>query len=215
MGDPPLVTTTNLDTGESTAWTDSVVILDDGSLGTIFFALLEVQAGDTYRMDVRDGAEAITRATTKVPSTAGLAAGTPSRVRSGDLIQPLIWEDLRRGREAHVHYRVLSLPSSADTTIVLTYAGSGEITALGWSIGVMLDRDYRLVRRFIENARGDTALVLIDVSMSIEALSPEWVVTGDATNIENGSGFFASVGRFRESWTLDSTTIRSIGFRAP
>lgn len=215
VGDPPIVTTTELQTGQSVTWRDSVVVLDDGSFGRIYFSSFDVQTGATYRMDVRDEGASPTQAFTSVPSTSGIVAFTPQRNRFGDLEQALLWKDLPRAREAHVHYRVRGMSSGADTTIAISYVGLGNALTNGWTFDVTLDRDTRLVRRFAEQTIGDTSLVLLDVSMSLESPSEEWTVIGETSNIENGSGFFASVGRFRESWSLDSTIVRSIGYRTP
>lgn len=215
LGDPPVVTTTERQTGHSVVWRDSVVVMEDGSPGRIYFSTFDVQTGATYRMDVRDEGAPPTRATTTVPATSGIVVFTPHLNRFGDLEQRLRWEDLPRAREAHVHYRVRGVSSGADTTIAISYIGSGEISARGWTVHVTLDRDSRLVRRFAEQAFGDTSLVLLDVSMSLESPSEEWAVLGEPFNIENGSGFFASVARFRESWSLDSSIVRSIGYRTP
>lgn len=215
LSDPPSVSTTNLLTGDSIDWTDSLVVLEDGALGRIFFATFDVQKSVTYRLDVRDGGTAPTRASTTVPAASGILPGTPYLNRFGDLEQPLIWQDLPHAREAHVHYRVRGHSTGIDTTVVVTYAGFGDASPRGWTINVTLERDYRLVRRFAANAVGDTSLVLLDFSMSIEAPSQEWTATDEASNIENGSGFFGSVARFKESWSLDSTLIRSLGYRTP
>lgn len=215
VDDPPVAISTHLGTGETVAWQDSVITLEDGSLGLVFFASFEVQPATTYRLDVANDGAAPTRAFTTLPGTNGISSSVPRRDRFNDLEQTLFWSNLARARDALVHYHVQALPSGADTTIAVTYIDSGEVTSNGWLIDVSLDRDYRIVRRLVETATGDTALVLLDLSMSIEALSEEWLVTGDATNIENGTGFFGSIARFRESWSLDSTIVQSIGYRTP
>ncbi len=213
--DPPLVTTTNLHTGETVVWADSLIRLENGSLGLVYFAGFDIQPSATYRLDVTDEGAEPTRAFTTVPGTNGIIAGTPHPNRFGDLEQTVLWGSIARARDAHVFYQVRTLPTGVDTTIAISYVGLGERAPEGWIFGVTLERDYRLVRRFTESARGDTAIALLDLSMSIEAPSEEWTVTEEASNIENGTGFFASVGRFRESWSLDTTILQSIGYRTP
>lgn len=215
VDDPPSVSTTNLTSGETAVWADSVVELEDGSRGVVYFASFDVQPSTRYRLDVADDGVEPTSGFTTVPGTPGILTGTPIENRFGDLEQTIFWSSIARARNANVHYRVRTLPSRFDTTIVISYPGLGERLPEGWAFSVTLGRDFRLVRRFVESANDDSTIALIDVSMSIEAPSEEWSETGESSNIENGSGFFASVGRFRESWSLDSTTVRSLGYEVP
>lgn len=210
----PNVLSTDLETGVKTAWSDSLVTLADGSSGLVYYAAFDVRPGSQYLLEVSDESEKPTRATTSVPESIGLIAGTPRRNFMDDLEQTVVWSGLPRGREAVVHYRLRTIPSGADTTVAITYRDGGDVHSSGWIVNVTLERDFRVVRNLIRSARGDTAIALLDVSMSIEATSEEWSQS-EASNIENGTGFFASVARLRESWSLDSTIVRSIGFELP
>ena len=211
----PDVRSTDLETGVTTIWADSVVALADGRPGLIYYSALDVRPGSRYLLEVSDGAEAPTRAITSVPGSVGLFVGAPHPNFVDDLEQTVVWSGLRRGRDAVVHYRILTIPSGVDTTVAITYRDAGEVHPSGWLVDVTLERDARVIRNLVLSARGDTAVAFLDVSMSIEAPSEEWSQSEEALNIENGTGFFASVARLRESWALDSTVVRSIGFELP
>lgn len=215
LGDPPVVTITDVGTGETAAWKDSVIALADGSHVRAFFSTFDIQPSVSYRLDVVDDGAEPTQASTTLPGTNGVISGVPRPNRLGDLEQTVVWQDVRRGRDMRVHYRVRSLSTGADTTVVRDYGDAGGVTMDGWLISVALESDSRIVRSLVQSAYGDTAIALLDLSMSIEALSEEWGAAAEAANIENGMGFFASVARFRKSWSLDSTIIRAIGYHTP
>ena len=214
-GPHPEVVSTDLETGGTITWSDSLVTLAGGEPGLIYYAAFDVRPGTRYALEISDDGKVPTRAFTSVPISNGLLADAPRPNFMNDLEQSIVWSDLRRGRETVVHYRVRTVPSGADTTVAIVYRDGGESHPSGWIVNVTLERDFRVVRNLVRSATGDTAVAFLDVSMSIEAPSDEWAQTEEASNIENGTGFFASVARLRESWALDSTIVRSIGFELP
>ena len=52
-------------------------------------------------------------------------------------------------------------------------------------------------------------------SLEIEQLSDEWETPEAPVNIENGFGFFGSVARNVETWTLEAADIRQLGYKPP
>lgn len=211
----PMVSTTNLANGVRTAWEDSAVVLEDGSRGLLHFAAFSALPGVTYRIEISDDPASSTRGFTTVPVTELVQVGMPRRDAFDALQQEIVWRDVGPPAEVALHYRVRALPTRTESTVTVPYVDVGSSSTVGWRVNVMLHRDFGTVRRRVQAAVGDTALVLLDVGMSFDVPSIEWMDVDEASNIDNGTGFFASVGRFFGNWSLDSTTVRAIGYRTP
>ena len=76
------VTTTDLVTGQSWAWRDSLFSFDDGSVGHVFSAPFRVQQGRTYRTEVVRSDGATTWAETRVPVQPKAEMGARSVITS-------------------------------------------------------------------------------------------------------------------------------------
>lgn len=209
----PRVTTTDVDTGNRIIWRDSLITLDDGAPGLLYFAPFSPRPGVTYRLEITDDASSTTRGFTTIPTSEIIHVEPPRRDGFGDLHQEIFWRDVGAPTGLALQYRVRTLPTRTESTVTIPYTDLGASSTTGWRVDVRLERDRFLVRRRLEEAVGDTVLVLLSIGMTLDVPSIEWVDAEEASNIENGTGFFASVGRFFETWPLDSTAVRRLGYR--
>ena len=208
---PEIVRSTSLASGLSTVWMDSLVTLNDGSTALLYFAPFAPEPGARYVLELasRDGAP--TRAFTHVPDGSDFSLSAPTSDTLGFLRQRTLWPGVRSVGETTVEYRVLALPSRDEATFRFPYGEFGGGNAGNWSVEVQLERDRQQISRNLSIAFGDTLASLLDITMTLEVLSPEW--TADrGSNIENGLGFFASFGRFSQTWVPDDSTAAEIGY---
>jgi hypothetical protein len=208
---PESVRSTSLASGLSTVWQDSVISLEDRSPGLVYFASFAPEPGASYVLELASKDGEPTRAFTQVPDGSRFSLLTPTADTLGFLRQRTIWPGVRSVRETTVAYRVRALPSRRETTLAFQYGEFGRGISGDWSVEVHLERDRRRISQSLAITYGDTLATLLDITMTLEILSPEWRAD-DGSNIENGRGFFASFGRFSQSWMLDDSTAIEIGF---
>lgn len=202
-------------TGEEVAWQDSLVVLDDGEAGLLFYAQLPVEPGDSYRLEVRGDDGEVTRALTQVPLRVRLDPGPVTMDFNDRLAQQVTLVDLQRvPRSMNILYRVTP-PGATDTVTVrlplfVFSSSSGSIV-----VRVPLETDREEVLSRLQVPQHDSTVVLHSLGLEIEQLSGEWETPGAPVNIENGFGFFGSVARYVETWTLEAADIRQLGYTPP
>lgn len=203
-------------TGVRTVWQDSLVQLDDGSTGTLYFALLRVHPGERHRLVVQRPDGAAMRAVTQVPPAVPLAVEAVTTEGAARDVQRVTWEGLtRRPHRVSMHYEVAP-PEGEDTVVVaIPYEQRGDPVPGGWQFTVLLSRDRETVLRQLDRSGQDSSLVLVRLRMAIDLRSDEWPPTMTPDNVERGTGFFGAVGRIDASWTLDAAATVRIGFTPP
>jgi hypothetical protein len=214
--DAPLdavVTSTHLQTGATTTWRDSLVTLDDGRTGHLFFARFRPLAGGDYRLTVLRPDGRASEATTHVPEVPAVRPAPPV----GDafrLMQRVTLEGLTRPvRDLDVHYLVSSTLTDSLRTLTIAYGDAGRPGAQGWDVDLFLARDLRTIRRrFVFANENDTTLTFFGLSMSFDLPSVEWLTPDAPANIVHGHGFFGAVGRHTVTWRLDAEAVRTMGF---
>jgi len=207
------VTSNEEASGTTSTWRDSLITLNDGTRGHLFFGLFRPVAGATYHLDVRRDDGKTTRATTRIPPVPALRPDAPQG-SAGFLFQPVTLARIDQPvQDAEVRYRVTSLLTGTTNTLSFSYGSPGKTNTEGWGIDIFLARDGRnILRKFRFDNPADTTLALRDVSLTFGLPSDEWQTPDTSPNIENGVGFFGSVGRYAVAWHLDSTVVETLGF---
>lgn len=205
-----------LSTGNRVRWQDSLVRLDDGQPGVLFYAPMQVHPGEIHRMEIRRTDNATTRAVASVPSRILLDVAPMQEDFNQRFVQRVTLLDQRRlPHSLHIRYRV-SLPNAAEPeTIVLPFFTSFNATSRGIELIVHLENDREEVLRRLDLPPFDSTLVLHSVGLEIEQLSEEWDTPETALNIEHGFGFFGARARSIERWTLPDTTLLRLGYTPP
>ncbi len=214
--DAPLdavVTSTHLQTGTTTTWRDSLVTLDDGRTGHLFFARFRPVPGGDYRLTVLRPDGRATEATTHVPAAPAVRP-TPPTGDTVRLTQRVTLEGLTHPvRDVNVHYLVSSTLTDSIQTITLVYGDAGHPGPQGWDVDVTLARDHRLIlHRFVSANPNDTTLAFFGLNMSFDVPSVEWLTPEVSANVAHGHGFFGAVGRHTVTWRLDTDAVRTLGF---
>ncbi len=212
------VTTTHLETGTQTAWQDSLVLLDNGQMGRLFFAQIPVAPGETHRLEVHGAGDAVTRAVTQVPPRIRLAPGplVPGFNRRFTQRVTLV-DQMQVPSQVNLIYEVT--PPGAAEPVVMTsfFVGTGPgPDGVQLIVNLEFHREEILTRLGLP--RIDSTVVLNSIGLEIEQLSAEWSIVDTPERpgpVENGFGFFGSVARYTARWTLDPADLQRLGFRAP
>lgn len=207
------VTTTDLMTGQTVTWRDSLVALDDGGTGHLFIGLFRPQAAHTYRFVVTRPDGGTTEAQTTVPAPPGLRTFAPDTTFLGQWLQDVALQGLARPPfRTNVYYRWGTVtPSDSVEALpeqIIPYRGSGQFNGDEWIIEVRLTRD-------LFQVQGSNRLAFLGVRMEVQLLSPDWPREGEAlvfSNVENGLGFLGAKGRYFVSWRVDETVLMQLGY---
>lgn len=219
-----VVTSINLSTGGQTVWTHTLARLDDGTFGHVFRAQFRVSAGVTYRLVVRrsDGAEST--AETTIP-TGMTAEALESTLTNGEVVQVIRWKNVPKVDDINVVYCAAPVGSTgcADGAdgggLLIRYGTVGRRVGNDWEVPVRLSRDFRFVRE-VANLDPETALQLNSLQMRVLGLDPKWTVIDDPdqfaqpnalNNVENGFGYWGSVGNGLLDWVPDATALTRLG----
>ena len=206
------VFTTNLNTQETVTWRHSLERLDNGFYGHIFRARFFVRPGHTYRLEVirSDGITAI--AETTVPVTTATTPIFSEPVVSFDTTQvqqSIFLPGLRSIWKIDMLYRLSGPECGPSSPVTLAYGRAGSPSANGWAIDIDLTADKaRLAEQFGAGfsmcAMGIRAEILDnDWQFPVGELDIETRANPDVlSNVENGYGYFGSIGVYQADWPL-------------
>jgi hypothetical protein len=204
------VSSTDLGTGERVTWSDSIIVLDDGTMGHLFFAAFQPRVGNTYRLEIRRPDGRATQATTKIPPVPDVFVSSPM----GDtltLAQRIILKDIRDiPFHVSMQYQVGVEPEQRKT-IDISYENAGDRAATGWQIEIQLVRDRGIILGRLNRVRFDRSVLFFGLNMVVSLLSHEWQA-GPTFNITNGEGFFGAISRAELTWKLTTADVNKIGF---
>jgi hypothetical protein len=202
------VTSTDLETQETTVWQDSLVRLDDGTLGTAFFAIFRPQPGQPYRVEAaRTDVPGVTvEAVMALPSRAPLQTAEPVEV--GDAItQRLTFEGALPITEVTVRYTVRrveegSKPRAFDIRYSPPTTGERDVL-------VSLGRNAETIRAALgagPNSPERVDIALLDLRVSYD------IVAERQAEVMGGIGNFGVAASFSDGWTLAPAFVEAIGF---
>ncbi len=235
-----VVTSTDLSTGQKITWQHTLEKLDDGTYGHIFRAAFLVQPARSYRLEVRRSDGATATAETRVPfiSEASRFRRDPVQVTPDSVVTldvylsdvPSPWkiESLYlMGNETPQGSPYTPLQSR----FYVSYGRSGERTDdEGWHVQISISEDQAPVRAAIEEFRrqgiyDDTPLVLRSMGIRIRILDANWdppegvfdpevlAQPGRLSNVENGHGFWGSIGLYTQEWNVSQEFSELLGYK--
>lgn len=207
------VTSTDLSTGATTLWTHQLKPLDDGTWGHVFSGRFLPQPGHTYRLEIERSDGQITSAETTVPRF-------PTTIPAPDtLFFPY------EASPDSAHSALITVPDIAspwDITLFynlqsqnvrVSYGRPGTRTAEGgWQFEVDMPRDAPQMRAFLGLTPQDALPLVHAITLQIRALDANWdppdgifdpdilAQPGTMSNVENGFGFFGSIGLYQYTW---------------
>jgi len=208
------VFSTQVDTGERLPWRDSLVVLDDGTTGLLFYAPFRATRGSSYLLEVQDAAEHTTEAITEVPLP--LSVRVDSLAQPFEFIQYVTWLNQQHmPAQTTLRYTVAPSPSSPPVQITLPFSDLGRPTAGGWAFAINLSRDRTALLSQLNRPATDSSVILFDLEMEIEQRSEEWLNPNTPFNIQNGFGFWGAISTSTDTWTLAPDDLERVGFAAP
>ncbi len=201
------MTSTALATGAQIAWRDSLVRLDDGRTGTVYFAPFRPTPGVTYRIEAVPlaGGGGRSVAEVRVPAEAGFRVAAPNVV-SGLITQTLALESALRPRAVRVTYTVRR-PGGEPIAIGVDYTARPALAGGSFEVLVNLLRDAETIQSLLNvDPEEDERLALLDLRLTYDLVDERGgVVTG-------GPGAFGAAAHFEAGWTLVTRTVEAIGF---
>lgn len=227
-----IVSTTEVETGATTIWSDSLVSFSDGTVGHIFVGKMRPIPGYHYTLNVRreDGRGAT--ATTQVPILESVLLSDPQILPFG-VTQKVVWPQVDFiPFRVEVWYRTLDtatdgLPFREAAVIYGDDHGRvGEQTSEGWEVLVRYAEDKKEVGRQIGFGEGDQP-ILMSMGMRLTMTDDQWrppdgvfnpeilVQPGTFSNVEGGFGYFGSLNQFALEWTLNPAATAGAGYTAP
>ena len=224
------VTSTDLSTGLSHLWTHSLEQLDDGLYAHLFRATFLVQPRHTYRLRVRRSDGATTTAETTVPLLRGttLFERHPINVApdSSVVTQDIFIPGISSPGNLEVVYRyqaVLVRPFFADvflrSHVAVPYGRAGEQAGNdGWQFTITISDDQAFVlddvRSMLRTEQTIQSVLLTSMGIQMKVLDDKWTLPASAadledfaqpgtlSNVENGYGFWGSIGLYVEEWAV-------------
>ncbi len=219
-----VVTSTDMITRESHRWQHSLEKLDDNTFAHIFRARFFVGTGRTYRLEVRRSDGITATAETKVPSTGGIEATVAApRVdpASGAITQEIHLTQVPSPWNIDVVYRVGS--DFAATPFPLSYGRVGTPTNDGgWRFTVNITEDLGRLSTLLGTPVSEIRFPTMGLKMRLldsrwtppEGLfDPEVLAQpGTLSNVENGYGFWGSIGLYQHDWNISDELRGLLGF---
>ena len=199
-------------TGATERWEHSLERLDNGNLGHIFRGRFRVLEGRTYRLEVRRSDGVITSAETTVPRLPATKpnpdtlffpfevspdAGLSQEVSIADLVSP--WD-------------IILTYDLQGTAVRLPYGRVGTRTDEGWRFTVDLQADAPRMRQVLGLTDTAPLPLLHAICLQVRLLDQQWdppqglfdaeilAQPGTLSNVENGYGFFGSIGLYQYTW---------------
>lgn len=223
------VVTTDLATGYRVIWRHKLSPLTDGTFAHIFTASFRIEEGHPYRIDVTRSDSARSSAVTVVPSLSTSVEPMVDEpvVFQSDVFQRVHLRGVPKAVDISVLYNVsdggVTLPNGA--WIEIPYGSSGTTDSEGqWTFDIDLARDATTVLRSVP---GEVPPSISLEKMGVRArwIDEQWTTftgpvnfdrisqPGILSNVENGDGFFGSVGTYTRFWTIDDPEILTmLGF---
>lgn len=213
------VSTRAMNAQETIFWEDSVYVSESGKDVQLFFAPFRPNPGETYELSVIGPAGQFSRASTTVPINPGIELSEPVEDQAtGLLTQNVAQDDVgRTPRFLRLAYQTKKGANGQIGFYTINYPRLGIVTGGRWEAIVNLERDASEVRRQLSATVEDTVF-LYSITLHLERLDARWSIQGfepfPDSNVENGDGFFGSVGRYSYEWTLEPGYVESLGFLA-
>lgn len=227
-----MVTTFEVETGQTTLWQDSLITYDDGSVGHVFHAPFQPIPGWTYDLTISRSDGIQSSASTTIPLITGVELDEPT-ISVAAVFQKVRWSNIDfHPFRVEVWYRFLnSSPSLPFLTAVLPYGNVDDkygqvVDGDKWEVLVRLTDDKDDVTREL-GLSDSSEPFLMSVGMRLTITDDSWrppdgvfdrevlVQPGTFSNVNNGFGFFGSLNQYSFEWTLSPEITSLIGYTYP
>jgi len=217
------VFTTDLISGIRTKWTHKLSELDDGRLGHTFVARFAVRANRTYRLEIVRSDGKMTTAETHVP-----VIHTSTLFERGPVVfendSTLVYRDIKIPEiSSPWNIQAIYLWDSGpiNRRVFVPYGRPGSRTDDGgWQMRINISDDQQAVLDNVawsvehDQIAATDAFGVSAMGIQIRILDDNWdppngefdpeilAQPGTLSNVENGNGFFGSIGLYIEEWNI-------------
>lgn len=197
---PATVTSTDAATGVVTAWRDSVVTFDDGTLGHVFVASLRPAFGSVHVVRVVDPERPEVSALVRVPPAIPSPVLLPIVREQGAPVITGFWPDAPRLNRARIQYTVLSRDCREHIVEREVLRANSVPVEFGWEVRLPMQT---AGPELIASLPPPSPYALVEVTMRGEVASEDWRPPGgvfdpevliDPTVFGNVSGGYGFVG---------------------
>ena len=205
-GDAQL-TTTDQETGETLVWRDSLVALDDGTQGLLFFYPFTAQPNRSYDIAVSNpnGDAVASRAVVPMPVKPIVAVTSPQDF--GNLVsQRLLIGSEIQPTGISVLYVVRRVDTGEEIVLPFDYEARPAAETQGFEALVNLSRNAETIRLLL-GLRGETVdLELLRLQIRFDIVDSDRVIVG------NGLGVMGVAAEFESIWVLGTEFVERLGF---
>ena len=229
-----VVTSTDLTSGETRRWGYTLEELEDGTYGHIFRSSFIVRPGRTYRLEVTRSDGIVTSAETTVPNISD-----PALFERGPVVfeadSTHIFQEIAVPRILspwNIQAIYLWGGGTINRRVYVPYGRRGERTEDGWKLTVEMSDDQAVVRENITESiqigtiTESTPVAMTSMGLQIRVLDENWNPPGGVfdpdelsfpgtfSNVENGYGFWGSIGLYIQEWNICELST-ALGYEQP
>jgi hypothetical protein len=217
-----VVTSTDLATGESVTWRDSLVTFSNGRTGHVYLADLRPVYGRTYRVVAERADGATSRAVVTIPPFVEPLIQPPV-ISLNTAVLSVLWPAAPRVNGAEVVFR-LGVPGRGSVTEVVPTSLPSDPFEFGWEVRTDFFEDAQQVFNILGTADDVT---LLDLRLRAVVSSEDWVPEGGTydpevlvdpnalTNVDDGFGFVGGGYVMEVPVLLSEEVIRRGGLQPP
>lgn len=214
------VSSTDLQTGERTVWTDSLVVFGDGRFGHVYRANFRPVYRHTYVVEARREDGAVSRAEVTVPPFVE-PLPQPAETPIGAFVLSALWPAAPRINQAEAVFVVADIDCNI-RSVTIPMSLSAEPFEFGWTTPTDFLAD---ARRVLAELAPNNNVALLDLRLSAVVSSEDWAPRGGTydpevlvdpnalTNVEDGFGFVGAGYVVSVSAMPEVGVVRQAGFR--
>lgn len=229
IADVPTVSTLDLMSGDRVVWTDSLVVLDDGSQGLIYRARFRPLPEHTYRLDV-EGDRGTTKVEVVVPAVSLTATPTNAVPFPSASNFPVSWPGVSNVIAVDVFYDAVptvGAQTRASLWIPYEHLHRGQLVDDNWTFDMRLLEDRTILSK-LTGTTGELALGCL--VLRVTEPSAGWqpppggvfdrdvlIQPGVFSNVTDGLGWFGAVTRTSYAWpiiNIDRNILGSLDYLA-
>lgn len=226
-----VVTSTDLVTGETRTWRDSLVANVNGGAEHVFWSRFRAVYGHRYRLRVERSDGEAAEVEVEVPVRAGIEIEEPT-VSVGRVSQGVrVTAPVPRLLDVVVSYRIRTRPDGGPESVTsyrVDYTAQARPGGDGWIVPVNLSRDYDDLAQIASgwaDWQPGFGLTLLDMEVTLIAADAAWdppggtfdpdllVQPGLFSNVTGGFGFVGAGYRLRRLWVPPAEYAERAGFR--
>jgi hypothetical protein len=210
----------DVETGQEVRWGHSLVELADGTYGHLFQTRFFIEAGATYRLEVRRSDGIVARAETRVPTTTSIVpdAAEPI-VTDGVMRQEVLLPGVRSLWDVEIIYQIGDAICFQGSPARVSYGRVGTSSEAGWRLRVNITDDVRE----LEQRLGTSDWRVCSIGIRTRIMDSAWTPPGDVfdpetlalpaslSNVDNGYGFFGSLGLLQANWPFSESNSALLG----